>query len=422
MTMVMRNATGRLDLQPDTNTIISIMWQAGRPVGAVVKARKDGKVSSEVLDEFDAEISALFHSPGDTRFAFYDGAGAHTPASLRSPGNPFPLLADGLRVDTALDVSVTKARLEGQNLGGDERVLEPLSGDPTFGPLVQRLRAGGSSGSAVAQSIPDQDLAWRLLHVLLTAEAIYVDTTPQTSLHDLLGSFAPPPPAVGSMPPLATGDAARAPALSEDELIERALESQRFLRSAQANIAKGDVRSAEADVARANELDLQEEGRVLEVWIRAQKPENQDETGTRGGVNELDAILAANPSCERAYFYRGVLNKRLGQIDSATSDFEQSLALRPGGNDTTAELRLLRSRSHENQAAHRSPQSASSGVAAPVVAAKPASPPDPRRNRKILIALAVALFVAVVVQTLMNKKSSQGVPLDDPSTMPMKPH
>lgn len=57
-------------------------------------------------------------------------------------------------------------------------------------------------------------------------------------------------------------------------------------------------------------------------------------------VGALDKILAGDPDCERALFYRGQLHKRAGRVDAAMRDFQKVLRIDPKHAGAEREVRL----------------------------------------------------------------------------------
>ena len=61
-------------------------------------------------------------------------------------------------------------------------------------------------------------------------------------------------------------------------------------------------------------------------------------------VKLCDQAISINERCERAYFCRGTLKKRLGRVDSAMSDFRAAYELNPKNLDAAREVRLFEMR------------------------------------------------------------------------------
>ena len=54
----------------------------------------------------------------------------------------------------------------------------------------------------------------------------------------------------------------------------------------------------------------------------------------------LDKAIAMNTRCEKAYFWRGMLYKRLGKTELAARDFRKVGELNPRNIDAAREVRL----------------------------------------------------------------------------------
>jgi hypothetical protein len=80
------------------------------------------------------------------------------------------------------------------------------------------------------------------------------------------------------------------------------------------------------------------------AWLEAMKPENQGPKPTNERIVMLDAAIATNPRLERAYFYRGMLYKRLGNQHAAARDFREAAELNPRNLDALREVRLFEMR------------------------------------------------------------------------------
>lgn len=122
---------------------------------------------------------------------------------------------------------------------------------------------------------------------------------------------------------------------------ERALEAMTDFRLADTALQRGDLSSAEALAEKAVEGDpAQSEYRALLIWVRSQSRPNE----LSEFVGEFDLVLADDPACERAHYYRGKLLKALGRHVDALASFEDVLTLNPQHREATMEVRLLRPR------------------------------------------------------------------------------
>jgi tetratricopeptide (TPR) repeat protein len=121
-------------------------------------------------------------------------------------------------------------------------------------------------------------------------------------------------------------------------------EAQLEYRKAEAFLKKNDLVQADPHIRRAiqlapNKTDYQ----AMLVWIQASKPDCPADR-TRQLVAELDKLIAKDDSCERAFFYRGTLRKRLDMIPQAMSDYTRAMEMNPHNVDAAREVRLYRMR------------------------------------------------------------------------------
>ncbi|HQY60015.1 MAG: hypothetical protein IPF92_26450 [Myxococcales bacterium] len=122
---------------------------------------------------------------------------------------------------------------------------------------------------------------------------------------------------------------------------ERALGAVTDFRLAEAALKRGDIPSAEVLAEKAVEGDpSQAEYRALLTWVRSQSRPNE----ALEFVGEFDLIIADDPVCETAHFYRGKLLKALGRQMDALAAFEDVLALNPDHRGASIEVRVLRAR------------------------------------------------------------------------------
>lgn len=79
---------------------------------------------------------------------------------------------------------------------------------------------------------------------------------------------------------------------------------------------------------------------ALLAWLDAQKPECLSREKTLEKVRVLDQCIEKNPNCERAFFYRGMLYKRIEELSKAIKDFKRAADLNPRNLDAIREVRL----------------------------------------------------------------------------------
>jgi hypothetical protein len=59
----------------------------------------------------------------------------------------------------------------------------------------------------------------------------------------------------------------------------------------------------------------------------------------------LGKAIAMSERCERAFYWRGMLYKRIGKLDAAYRDFREAVELNPDNIDAVREMRLHNMRS-----------------------------------------------------------------------------
>ncbi len=124
-------------------------------------------------------------------------------------------------------------------------------------------------------------------------------------------------------------------------VILRVIEAATTFQKAEICMKGNDLAQAEELCRRANELDPnQGDYLALGAWLEAQKPENETGRATLECIARLDRALAINERCERGYFYRGMLHKRLGDMQLAVRDFRKTAELNPRNIDAIREVRL----------------------------------------------------------------------------------
>ena len=79
---------------------------------------------------------------------------------------------------------------------------------------------------------------------------------------------------------------------------------------------------------------------ALLTWIESMKPGSQGLEDTLEKIEQMSKAIGLNPKCERAYFYRAMLHKRLGNESKSYKDFQKSLELNPRNVDSAREIRL----------------------------------------------------------------------------------
>jgi hypothetical protein len=158
---------------------------------------------------------------------------------------------------------------------------------------------------------------------------------------------SPSPPAASPMAPSVAPSPMLSPrnvyeASPENKPVDAINEAAQSFHKAQLALESGDPKKAEVLAKRAADL-APENGDylALHAWAVAQRPEKQGLVGTELAIEKLDRAVRLSSKCERAYFYRGTLHKRLDRHDEALKDFRTALELSPGNLDTQREIRLI---------------------------------------------------------------------------------
>ena len=110
-------------------------------------------------------------------------------------------------------------------------------------------------------------------------------------------------------------------------------------------LKKRDLVLADEHCRRAHEADPANADYVaLLTWIEVER-EGASTDNLPKHMDALDRALKMNERCERAYFYRGMLYKRLNKPEKAFADFQAAAAINPKNIDAAREVYLFRKRS-----------------------------------------------------------------------------
>jgi hypothetical protein len=155
------------------------------------------------------------------------------------------------------------------------------------------------------------------------------------------------------------------------ETVARVVEASTHFQKAEVCFKRNDLVQAEEFCRRAVELDdTQPDYHAMLAWLMALKPENQSSDGTLKCIKMLDRAVAMSAHCEKGFFWRGMLYKRLGKTELATRDFKKAAELNPRNIDAVREVRL-----HTMRAG-------GSGVIAQEKRERDSSPPPPKAGEK----------------------------------------
>jgi tetratricopeptide (TPR) repeat protein len=125
------------------------------------------------------------------------------------------------------------------------------------------------------------------------------------------------------------------------ETVARVVEASTHFQKADICFKRNDMAQAEEFCRRAIELDdTQPDYLAMLAWLIALKPESQGGDATMQCIRMLDKAVAMSAHCEKAFFWRGMLYKRLGKAELASRDFKKSAELNPRNIDAVREVRL----------------------------------------------------------------------------------
>jgi DnaJ-domain-containing protein 1 len=159
----------------------------------------------------------------------------------------------------------------------------------------------------------------------------------------------------------------------EQETIVRVVDAAQSFQKAEILFKRGDVAAAEALVRHANDADpKQAEYLALLAWIEATRPGHSSDQETVGQIEKLTHAIELNEKCERAYFYRAMLYKRLNNSSAAMRDFRVVVELNPRSVDAQRELRLFNMRGGRVETQPRKESPRPMGKDTPSQAGRPA--------------------------------------------------
>lgn len=151
------------------------------------------------------------------------------------------------------------------------------------------------------------------------------------------------------------------------ESVQKVVDAATTFQKAEVCFKRNDMAQAEALCRKALELDdTQPDYHALLAWLIAMKPESQSAEATYACIKMLDKAISLSNRCEKAYFWRGMLHKRLGKTDVALKDFKRVADMNPRNIDAVREVRL-----HTMRAGGRA-------STPPPPAARRDSPPPPK--------------------------------------------
>jgi tetratricopeptide (TPR) repeat protein len=115
-------------------------------------------------------------------------------------------------------------------------------------------------------------------------------------------------------------------------------------RKADALLKKNDTARAEEHLRRACQLaPTNGTYHAVLISLQAQKP-NVTKVELAKLAQNLDPLIDRDPKCERAFFVRGSIRKRLDRLAEANADFKRAAELDPNNLDATREVRIFEMR------------------------------------------------------------------------------
>jgi curved DNA-binding protein CbpA len=129
--------------------------------------------------------------------------------------------------------------------------------------------------------------------------------------------------------------------------------------------------TAEKYVTRAYQADP-EQADYIALYAIVQLSKRQTDAPVDDLVKLCDRAIENHERCERAYFCRAMLKKRIGKIESAMSDFRAAYEINPKNLDAAREVRLYEMRRARLSPERRSDPGARRSVPPPVTKSTPA--------------------------------------------------
>jgi tetratricopeptide (TPR) repeat protein len=125
------------------------------------------------------------------------------------------------------------------------------------------------------------------------------------------------------------------------ETVQKVVDAATSFQKAEVCFKRNDLAQAEVLCRKALDLDpTQPDYHALLAWLEAMKPESQSAERTLACIKMLDKAVSLSNRCEKAYFWRGMLYKRLGKTDQALKDFRRVADMNPRNIDAVREVRL----------------------------------------------------------------------------------
>jgi Tfp pilus assembly protein PilF len=125
------------------------------------------------------------------------------------------------------------------------------------------------------------------------------------------------------------------------DAVAKVIDAAQNFQKAEVFLKRNDLAQAESHCRLAWEGDpTQPDYLAMLAWLVASKPENQAPEKTMESIRMLDKAASMSGRCERAFYWRGLLYKRLHKPDLAARDFKRAVELNPRNIDAAREVRL----------------------------------------------------------------------------------
>jgi tetratricopeptide (TPR) repeat protein len=157
--------------------------------------------------------------------------------------------------------------------------------------------------------------------------------------------------------------------------IQAILEAATEFQKAEIFMKRNDNAQAHELARKAHALDPEQADYLAMVtWLDAQKPEWVGREKTLEKIAVLDRCIKLNANSERAYFWRGMLYKRIDDTSKAMKDFKKAAELNPRNLDAMREVRLHNIRGGQSKPPPGNSSGSSSGGTSGRPSQKPAAP------------------------------------------------
>jgi hypothetical protein len=129
------------------------------------------------------------------------------------------------------------------------------------------------------------------------------------------------------------------------EQVARVVDGASKFQKAEVCFKRQDYAQAEQFCRKALKADpTQPDYHAMHAWLLSLKPEYQAPDKVIECIEMLGKAIALSDRCERAFFWRGMLHKRLGKHLMAQRDFKRTVEINPRNIDAAREVRLYQMR------------------------------------------------------------------------------